>query len=301
MLRSVRTACVGLFLTLGLAACNGENSGSSNLTITELAASSPELSTLVAALGATGLDEVLAGPGPFTVFAPTNAAFAALPAGVVDALLNDLPTLEAILKHHVVAGAELFAADVVGVSSATTAQNDEVLVGVFNGTVLLDGIAQVTTVDIGAANGVVHIIDGVILPQGSPFPGDLVDAVSAYPVFSSLLAAVGQQGLATNLMGPNLTLFAPTNFAFSDLAVELGQDPLTVPNLTQVLTFHVVPQSLNAAGVLSTTPLNSLEGSEITKLVNGDVVTLDDRADIVRTDLQVDNGFLHVIDAVILP
>ncbi len=134
-------------------------------TIVDIAAASEQFSTLVAAVKAAGLVETLSGPGPFTVFAPTNEAFAALPAGTLDALLKDKEKLTAILTYHVVAG-KVMAADVVKLSAAKTVNGASAKVTVKDGTVMVDG-ATVTKTDISASNGVIHVINKVILPPGA--------------------------------------------------------------------------------------------------------------------------------------
>ena len=133
-------------------------------TIVDIAAGNPDFSTLVAAVKAAGLVETLSGEGPFTVFAPTNEAFAKLPEGKVDALLADIPTLKKILTYHVVAG-KVMAADVVGLDSATTVQGDDVKIDVVDGNVKLNDSAMVTATDLEASNGVIHVIDTVLIPS----------------------------------------------------------------------------------------------------------------------------------------
>lgn len=120
--------------------------------------------TLVAAVQAAGLVETLQGPGPFTVFAPTDEAFAALPDGTLDSLLEpaNQETLAAILTYHVVAG-EVTAEQVVNLTTATTVQGEDIAITVVDGTVFLNGV-EVTATDIEASNGIIHIIDGVLLP-----------------------------------------------------------------------------------------------------------------------------------------
>ncbi len=125
-----------------------------------------EFNTLVAAVQAAGLVETLSGDGPFTVFAPTDAAFAALPEGTLDSLLADPAALAEILTYHVVAGSVL-AADVVGLDSATTVQGGDIMIEVVDGGVVLNGTANVIATDVMASNGVVHVIDQVILPPTS--------------------------------------------------------------------------------------------------------------------------------------
>lgn len=129
--------------------------------IVETAVSAGNFTTLVAAIQAAGLADTLSGPGPFTVFAPTDAAFAKLPAGTVDSLLADIPQLTAILTHHVVPGA-LHASDLVGTPSATTVQGTDVTFNTTDG-VKVSG-ATVTQADIGTTNGVIHVIDTVLIP-----------------------------------------------------------------------------------------------------------------------------------------
>ena len=130
-------------------------------TIVDVAASVDTFSTLVAAVKAAGLVETLSSEGPFTVFAPTNAAFAALPAGTLDALLADPEQLAGILTLHVVSGKAL-AADVVGLSEVTTVAGKVLPISTVDG-VTVDGVSVIQT-DVMASNGVIHVIDAVILP-----------------------------------------------------------------------------------------------------------------------------------------
>lgn len=129
--------------------------------IVDTAASAGSFNTLVTAVQAAGLVDTLKGPGPFTVFAPTDEAFAKLPAGTVDALLNDIPKLKKILTYHVVSG-KVLAADVVKLKSATTVQGSDVKIDASNGVKIND--AKVATPDIAADNGVIHVIDTVLIP-----------------------------------------------------------------------------------------------------------------------------------------
>jgi len=131
-------------------------------TIVDIAVEDGRFGTLVAALQAADLVGTLAGEGPFTVFAPTDDAFAALPDGVVAGLLEDVPALTDVLTYHVVSGSVL-AEQVVGLTSATTLQGEDVTVAVSDGSVMIDG-ANVIITDIIGSNGVIHVIDAVILP-----------------------------------------------------------------------------------------------------------------------------------------
>lgn len=130
--------------------------------IVETATTAGSFTTLIAAVQAAGLGATLSGPGPFTVFAPTDEAFAKLPEGTVQGLLKDIPKLTEILTFHVVPG-KLMAADVAKLTSATTVQGQNVTIAALNG-VTING-ANVITPNIEAENGVIHVIDRVILPQ----------------------------------------------------------------------------------------------------------------------------------------
>lgn len=145
------------------AASSGGESGASTIVATAQGAGS--FNTLVAAVQAADLVDTLNGPGPFTVFAPTDAAFAALPAGTLDNLLlpENREQLRAILTYHVVAG-DVRAAQVSTMSSATTVNGAPIAIAVENGSVRLNGSATVTQADIACSNGVIHVIDQVILP-----------------------------------------------------------------------------------------------------------------------------------------
>ena len=129
--------------------------------IVDTAVSAGSFTTLVAAVQAAGLVDTLKGAGPFTVFAPTDEAFAKLPEGTVEALLKDIPKLTKILTYHVVAG-KVMAADVVNLTSAKTVEGSEVKIDASNGVKIND--STVTTADVAADNGVIHIIDAVLLP-----------------------------------------------------------------------------------------------------------------------------------------
>ncbi len=135
-------------------------------SIVDVATEAGSFGTLLAAVEAAGLLETLKGEGPFTVFAPTDEAFAALPEGTVESLLEDIPALTDILLYHVVPGA-VFASDVVGLEAAASAQGAEIGISVEGGNVFLNGESQVVATDIEASNGVIHVIDSVILPPSS--------------------------------------------------------------------------------------------------------------------------------------
>ena len=132
-------------------------------TIVDIAVSNGNFTTLVAAVKAAGLAETLSGPGPFTVFAPTDEAFAKLPPGTVESLLADKEALTKILTYHVVSG-KVMSADVVKLAKATTLQGQEVAVSVDNGSVKINE-SMVVQADIEGSNGVIHVIDTVLMPE----------------------------------------------------------------------------------------------------------------------------------------
>jgi uncharacterized surface protein with fasciclin (FAS1) repeats len=162
MYKITQAMTVGLFtLALSMFAAAGHHGMKKDIVDTAVAAG--DFNTLVTAVKAAGLVETLKGEGPFTVFAPTDAAFAKVPTDTLNALLADKAALANVLTYHVVAG-KVMAADVVKLTSAETVQGQAVSIEVKDGKVYLDG-AQVVTTDIKASNGVIHVIDAVILPK----------------------------------------------------------------------------------------------------------------------------------------
>lgn len=159
-----KSAIAGLALAIAPVALAAQGpAAASEKDIVTVAVEAGSFKTLAAALQAAGLVETLQGKGPFTVFAPTDEAFAKLPAGTVEALLKDKEKLTAILTYHVVPG-KVMAADVVKLNSAKTVNGQEVSIKVMGKMVHIDN-ATVTTADVPASNGVIHIIDTVILPK----------------------------------------------------------------------------------------------------------------------------------------
>jgi uncharacterized surface protein with fasciclin (FAS1) repeats len=162
LLNSAGRIAVVAALSLALFALPSAPARAQGKDIVDTAVAAGQFTTLVAALQAAGLVDTLKGPGPFTVFAPTDEAFAKLPAGTVDALLKDIPKLTSILTYHVVPG-KVMAADVVRLNSAKTVNGRSVRIAVKDGKVMVDK-ANVVKADIACSNGVIHVIDAVILP-----------------------------------------------------------------------------------------------------------------------------------------
>ena len=267
-------------------------------SIVDIAVADGRFTTLVTALQAAGLDADLAGEGPFTVFAPTDDAFAKLPEGTVESLLEDIPSLSDILQYHVVSG-EILAEEVMSLNSAK-ALNDKFLeIDVLDGMVFINE-AQVVITDIQAANGVIHVIDTVLLP---PEPvGSIVDIAVADGRFETLVAAVQAADLAETLSSDGLfTVFAPTDDAFAKLPEGTVESLLEdIPTLTDILLYHVVDGRVMAEEVITMNSAKALNDKFLEIEVRDGLVFIND-AQVIITDIMADNGVIHVIDTVLLP
>lgn len=264
--------------------------------IVEVAVANGSFTTLAAALDAAGLISALQGEGPFTVFAPTDEAFAKLPAGTVEALLADIPTLTNILLYHVVPG-HVMSDEVVALSSATPLSGQPFSIDVENGGVTVAGASVVAT-DVLASNGVIHVIDSVMLPPSE----DIVNIAAGNDAFSTLVAAVQAAGLVETLKseGP-FTVFAPTDEAFAKLPEGTVAALLNdIPTLTNILLYHVVPGAVTADQVVALSSATTALGQMVSIDVNSMGVYVDD-AQVIATDVFASNGVIHVIDSVILP
>jgi uncharacterized surface protein with fasciclin (FAS1) repeats len=286
-----------------------------NKTVVETAQSAAPFSTLVEAVVAANLQGTLSGSGPFTVFAPTNAAFAAAltELGVSkEALFADTALLTKILTYHVVPARVLKAEVPVGTAITTVEGQGFTVDASLAITDRLGRKANITATDTLASNGVVHTVDKVILPSDVTLPGQrtLVQQLQAMPQFSTLVEAVVAANLqdALSAAGP-LTVFAPTNQAFAALLAELGvtKDALLAnqPLLTAVLQYHVLGAQVLRADVPLGKAITPLAGGifKIEASATGLVVT-DGRnrsANIGFTDLRVKNGVIHALDKVLLP
>ena len=265
-------------------------------TITQTAVATAQLSTLVTALQAAELTGTLSGTGPFTVFAPVNEAFAGLPAGVLQRLLEtgNRAILSKLLTFHVVPG-RITASQLRNGQTLTTVEGTTLPVTVASGFVFVGG-ARVTTADIEASNGVVHLIDGVLL--GSL---DIVDNAIIRGL-SSLVGAVTAANLATALRGDNLTVFAPTNAAFAAIP---GGAPTDAATLASVLQLHVTGSRVLAAELSNGRRLNTLlpNNSLTVSLFGGTVRLVGPRnfATVVSANIVAKNGIIHLIDTVLLP
>merc|ERR1712194_264925 len=290
--------------------------GAAEKNIVELAAGIPDLSTLVTALSGTG---------PFTVFAPTNEAFAALPAATLASLLKpaNIKELDAILEYHVIAGAAVRAEDLKASQDVKTLEGQKLHITKAAGSVTVQKV-KVIQADLAATNGVVHVIDGVLTPpmpsvQFAFAPGrlsaskrtlgsagkNIVQLAEGIPDLSTLVTALKAGKLVTALQGDGpFTVFAPTNEAFAALpAATLASllKPANIEQLDAILKYHVISgAAIFADKLLRSTDVKTLQGQtlSITK-VNGTLTV--QKAKVIKADVAATNGVVHVIDGVLSP
>jgi len=298
--------------------------------IVEIATGTENLSTLVTALQAANLVDTLKGDGPFTVFAPTNEAFAAVEG--IDEIVADTEVLTKILTYHVVPAelpSEAIAAQIEsateGSITASTVEGQNVTASAEGANLLLNGQARVVTPDVKASNGIVHIINNVLIPPelrrrlGPKYPGktggvagepkkDIVETAMATEALSTLVAAVKAAELVETLKseGP-FTVFAPTNEAFAALPAgvldQLLCTPANVAILKNILLFHVVAgKAIDSKSIIDAAPLaatTALEEDVNVKVENGTVLVND--IPVIKADVKAKNGIVHVISGVLLP
>ncbi len=312
-----------------LGACGDNDEGpapdaaTAPLSIVATAQATPSLSTLVAAVQFASenddLVNLLANPGTLTVFAPSNAAFDALAVeltGTAGATGADLltaankPLLRTVLRYHVLA-TEVEAAGIPFGKPITTAEGSVFKIDTGTPPVITDGrnrTSRITTTDIGASNGVVHLVDKVLLPANKTIVETAQALAAANPAeFTILVEAVVAANLAGTLNGAGpFTVFAPTDAAFAALLTELGTTKAALlantALLTRVLTYHVVPSRVFKADVPVGAAITTVETGTFT--VNASLVITDERArtaNIVAADTLTSNGVIHVVDKVLLP
>lgn len=306
-------------LALTIFSCNDDDEGSStnnNLkAITEIAASTPDLSILVEALDRVNLDEELRKPGPFTVFAPTNDAFLNFLEDNGLSSLDDIPDedLKQVLLNHVLSGkfkSSDLSTSYVNTLSTKTPNNAKMsmYIDITSG-VKLNGVSTVTTANIEASNGVIHIVNSVI---GLP---TIVTHAAANPNFSTLVSVVtnpAQSSILDALSGPGpLTVFAPTNDGFTTLNNDLialgvsgGISGVSDATITNVLLYHVLSGNNAASSLAPTNYATFLSGQTFKVNLSGGAKIIDNNdrtANIIATDVQCSNGIIHAIDNALLP
>ena len=270
-------------------------------TVVDVIVNSADHDTLEAAVVAAGLADDLSGPGPFTVFAPTDAAFAYLPAGTIETLLMD-PTgaLSNILLYHVV-GSQALSTDLTTGQMITTLQGQDVTVTIGTNGVMING-AMVTVADITTGNGVVHVIDAVLLPQ-APQTNTILDIVINSADHDTLEATVIAAGLQGSLSGSGpLTLFAPTDAAFANLPAGTIEALLAnTGELSNILLYHVTSGSVLSTDLSDGQQIPTLTFFPLLTVTIGANGVMINNAMVTVADIVADNGVVHVIDAVLLP
>jgi transforming growth factor-beta-induced protein len=318
-MKNLITSFMILASVVALSSCNKNSSSTPNITkpatspsgqsaptselknIVEIASEDSRFSTLVAAVVAADLQGVLAGEGPYTVLAPTNDAFAKLPAGTVEALLKpeNKATLQNILLYHVLAGS-IEAKTVISLSgqSVKTASGQDIKIKFVDGKVFIND-SQVIITDIKAKNGIIHVIDSVLLP---PPQKDIVETAVAAGEFKTLAAALGAAGLVDTLKGPGpFTVFAPTDAAFAKLP-EGTVDALLkdIPSLTNILVYHVAAGDLSASNLIEQKMVVTLQGKSVEVRSENGMIYLNNSL-VIGKPVQASNGIIYVIDTVLLP
>lgn len=287
--------------------CTDDETGTTQSnTISAIASRTSDFSILVSALDRAGLVQTLDQTGPYTVFAPDNAAFSAfLTANNFNSLEEvPIPLLTEILKNHVVSGTNLSTGLTTGyiktlaVGSASSTNTLSMYINTTNG-VRLNGVSNVTQADIVASNGVIHKVSAVI---GLP---TVVTHAAANGNFSTLASLLDAQGLLPTLSTTSgtptpFTVFAPLNSAFTQPVLDL-YGTLTDAQKTGLLTYHVVGEANVLSTGIPTSAITTLQGGTFT--VAGTVITdaINAQTNIVLTDVQCSNGVIHAIDGVIRP
>ena len=292
-------------VSFGMVSCDDDDDGMDDGSSNDIVAVLQEnnFNVLAAAATQAGLIETLQGDGPFTVFAPTDAAFVQLLTDLGLEGLGDISNsdLVEILTYHVVA-AEVFSADVTD-GNVTTANGADITLSTADG-ITVNGVSVITPFDLDASNGVVHAIEEVLIPEGfelSPTK-DIVETAVASG-YSSLAAALTRADLISALEadGP-FTVFAPTDDAFTALLNTIGQESIEdvpVDVLTEILKYHVVSGSVPSSAV-SAGNVATLQGDEITLATEGGI-TVNGAKVISPFDVESTNGIIHTIDAVLVP
>ena len=274
-------------------------------TVVDIIVNSEDHTVLEAAVLAADLAGALSAEGPFTVFAPTDAAFTAL-MEALEVSAEELLAFEGltdVLLYHVV-GAQALAADLSDGQEITTLLDQDVTITI-NGMGVFVNEAMVTVADIMADNGVVHVIDAVLLPEmDDNLPETVVDIIVASEVHTLLEAAVVAAGLVDALSGEGpFTVFAPTDAAIVALTEALSitaEELLALPNLSEILQYHVVADDAFAEDLSDGQILTTLLGQDVTVSISDAGVMIND-AMVIVADLEAENGVVHVIDAVLLP
>jgi len=270
-------------------------------TTVDILAGDQRFTTLVSLVKQAGLVDTL-NNGTYTIFAPTNKAFAAVPNATLTALQNDVSMLTDVLLYHVIGG-----------SVPSSAASNELALTMANGKasriniythnnhtkVTIEG-SVITQFDMMASNGVIHVINSVMMSPST----DIVGYVAGNPELSTLLSLVQQAGLASALQKDGLTLFAPTNAAFAKLQPQQVTDITSDPaKLAAVLTYHVVGSTQYSAGLYQREHVPTLDANDdlVIHISQHHTMVKVDNAAVTSADISVTNGVVHLIDHVLVP
>ncbi len=263
-------------------------------------------SILLTALETANLKDDLASGGPFTLFAPTDQAFADLLAklNITAPELLANPDLASILLYHVASG-KLRAGDLVRSSTQPTLSDGKSVLVVLEGTEILVNRAKVTRANVPAGNGIIHVIDKVLLPPAEPTTiNSVLDVLQLDGRFSVLLRALQVTGLDDAVAAPGpFTLFAPTDEAFAALLSDLGvtaDQLLANPDLSSILLYHVLGSREGALQLLFARRAKTLEGEDVTISLRSRGIYVND-ARVIDANVKAPNGIIHTIDRVLLP
>lgn len=283
---------------LGTSASAATSRAAADKNIVETAIAAGQFTTLATLLTNAGLVDTLANGGPFTVFAPTDAAFAKVPQATLDALAANPALLKAVLLYHVVSGT-VTAADVIKLNSAKTLEGRKVKISVNGGSVYINQ-AKVTTPDVMATNGVIHIIDSVLIPKA--VEKNIVKTAAGAGQFKTLVSLVQKAGLAGALSGKGpFTVFAPTDAAFAKVPkttlASLAKDK---SKLRAVLLYHVLKGEVTAAKAMKLSSAKTLNGKSLMIRLKGGKVIVGG-ATVIKADVTASNGVIHAINKVLIP
>jgi len=264
-------------------------------TILEIASGNDNLTTLINAVVNTGLETTLSGAGSLTLFAPTNDAFDALPEGLLASLSED--EIRDILLYHVL-GAQVPAGVLQPMQTITTVVGGQIFITADANGITINGSSTVTTADLFASNGVIHVINQVLIPDAL---GTIVANTQKRYFLTELVNALIATDLVGLLADPNaeLTVFAPNNEAFDALAdVVTGLPP---EELADILLYHVIESRVLSGDLQGEQTVSTLNGQDLTINIEIGTVIINGQASVLSADNDGINGVIHVINNVLLP
>jgi uncharacterized surface protein with fasciclin (FAS1) repeats len=301
-----RSIVLAAVLALGTTAWAGTFGTPPKTNIVERLERLGNFTILLTALETASLKDTVATAGPFTLFAPTDQAFADLlkQLNITAPELLANPDLASILLYHVASG-RLRAGQLLASSTQPTLSDGKSVLAVLEGTDVLVNRAKVTRANVPASNGVIHVINKVLLPPSEPTTiNSMLDVLQLDGRFSVLLTALEVTGLDDAVAGAGpFTLFAPTDAAFTTLLAELGisaDQLLANPDLSSILLYHVLGNRQGAFKLLQARNVTTLQGDDLSIRLRGFGVYVNDSR-VINPNVNTPNGFIHTIDKVLLP